>query len=61
MKLANIPKGSDIAYRRAAKIIVEQIDSELELCTQLFGTEPEKLLELLANTPDWAVFLDQDD
>lgn len=61
MKLADIPKGSETAYRRAAKMIVEQIDFELETCTRLFGTEPEKVLELLAKTPDWTVFLDEDD
>lgn len=61
MKLADIPKGSDIAYRRAAKMIVEQIDFELETCMRLFGTEPERVLELLAKTPDWTVFLDEDD
>ena len=61
MKLADIVPGSDLAYRRAAKLIAEQIDFELETCQRLFGTEPEKVLELLAATPDWTVFLDDDE
>lgn len=61
MKLADIPLGSDIAYRSAAKIVVEQVEFELETCRRLLGTEPEKVLELLANTPDWSVFLDDED
>jgi hypothetical protein len=61
MKLADIPPGSDIAYRSAAKIVAEQVDFELETCRQLLGTEPEKVLEPLANTPDWSVFLDDED
>jgi hypothetical protein len=61
MKLADIPPSSDLAYRCAAKLIAEQIDFELETCRRLFGTEPGKVLELLAATPDWAVFLHDDD
>lgn len=61
MKLADISPGSDVAYRSAAKVIAEQIEFELETCRRLFGTEPEKVLELLANTPDWTVFLDDED
>jgi hypothetical protein len=61
MKLADIPPGSDLAYRRAAKLIAEQIDFELETCQRLFGTEPGKVLELLATTPDWTVFLEEGD
>ncbi|MBI3664344.1 MAG: hypothetical protein HY234_15010 [Acidobacteria bacterium] len=61
MKLADIPPGSDLAYRRAAKLIAEQVEFELETCRQLFGTEPEKVLELLANTPDWTVFFQEED
>jgi hypothetical protein len=45
MKLADIPPGSDLAYRCAAKLIAEQIDFELETCRRLFGTEPGKVLE----------------
>ena len=48
MKLADIPPGSDIAYRSAAKIVAEQVEFELETCRRLLGTEPEKVLELLA-------------
>ncbi|MGB2890872.1 MAG: hypothetical protein WBC04_24535 [Candidatus Acidiferrales bacterium] len=61
MKLADIPPGSELAYRRAAKQIVEQVEFELETCQQLFGTEPDKVLDLLANTPDWTVFLEDED
>jgi hypothetical protein len=61
MKLADIPPGSDIAYHEAAKVIVEQIEFELETCRQLLGTEPEKVLDLLANTPDWTVFLEEEE
>lgn len=61
MKLADIPPGSELAYSRAAKLIAEQIEFELETCRQLYGTEPEKVLELLANTPDWNVFLEDGD
>jgi hypothetical protein len=60
MKLSDIPPGSDLAYRRAAKLIAEQIEFELETCRQLYGTEPERVLDLLANTPDWTVFLEDE-
>jgi hypothetical protein len=60
MKLADIPPGSDIAYRSAAKIVAEQVEFELETCRRLLGTEPDKVLELLASTPDWGVFLDDE-
>ena len=61
MKLADIPPGSETAYRCAAKLIAEQVEFELETCRRLLGTEPERVLELLANTPDWTVFLDDDE
>ena len=61
MKLADIPPGSELAYRCAAKQIAEQVEFELETCRQLFGTEPKKVLELLASTPDWIVFLGDED
>jgi len=61
MKLSDVPKGSDLAYRCAAKLILEQLDFELETCTRLFGTEPERVMDLLASTPDWTVFLDDED
>jgi len=60
MKLADISPGSDVAYLSAAKIIAEQVEFELETCRRLLGTEPDKVLELLANTPDWSVFLDDE-
>ena len=60
MKLSDIPPGSDLAYRRAAKLIAEQIEFELETCRQLYGTDPERVLDLLASTPDWTVFLEDE-
>ncbi len=48
MKLADIEKGSPTAYREAVKLIREQIEFELETCEILLGTNPEKVLELLA-------------
>jgi hypothetical protein len=42
MKLADIPPGSDIAYRCAARQIAEQVEFELETCRRLLGAEPEK-------------------
>ena len=61
MKLSDIPHGSDLASRRAAKLIAEQIEFELETCRQLYGTEPERVLDLLANTPDWTDFLEENE
>ena len=61
MKLSDIPPGSDLAYRRAAKHIAEQIEFELETCRQIYDTEPERVLDLLANTPDWTDFLEEDE
>lgn len=61
MKLAEIPPGSNLAYRCAAKQIAEQLEFELETCRRLFGTEPEKVWEILTNTPDWTTFLDDED
>ena len=53
MKLADIEKGSPTAYREAVKLICEQIEFELETCEILFGTDPEKVLELLATESTW--------
>ena len=61
MKLADIPPGSELAYHCAARQIAEQVEFELETCRRLFGTEPERVLELLANTPDWTVFFEDDE
>ena len=61
MKLSDIPPGSDLAYRRAAKLIAEQIEFELETCRQLYGTEPARVLDLLGNTPNWKDFLEEDE
>jgi len=61
MKLADIPRGSELAYRCAAKQIAEQVEFELETCRRLLGTEPERVLDLLASTPDWTVFLEEGD
>jgi len=51
MKLADIEKGSDTAYRQAMKLILEQIEFELETCEILYGTDPRKVIELLASEP----------
>jgi hypothetical protein len=48
MKLADIEKGSDAAYQQAMKLILEEIEFELETCEILFGTDPKKVIELLA-------------
>jgi hypothetical protein len=48
MKLADIEKGSDIAYQEAMKLILEAIEFELETCEILFGTDPKRVIELLA-------------
>jgi hypothetical protein len=61
MKLSDIPPGSDLAYRCAAKLVAKQIDFELETCRRLYGTEPERVLDLLANTADWTDFLEEDE
>lgn len=36
MKLTDIPPGSELAYRCAAKQIVEQVEFELETCQLLW-------------------------
>ena len=51
MKLADIPKGSELAYARAVIMIREQIAFELETCSLLYGTDPQKVLTLLATQP----------
>jgi hypothetical protein len=48
MKLADIPRGSDLAYERAVNMMREEIAFELETCSLLYGTDPERVLELLA-------------
>jgi hypothetical protein len=44
-----------VAWARAPNIV----EFELESRRRLFGTEPAKVLNLLAGTPDWTVFLVQ--
>lgn len=61
MKLADIEKGSELAYRRAARLIVEELEFELETCRQLFGTDPTEVIALLGRTPNWSVFTEDDD
>jgi hypothetical protein len=53
VKLKDIQKGTPTAYREAIKLIREQIEFELETCEILFGTDPEKVLELLATESAW--------
>ena len=47
-KARDTPKGSDLAYEEAVKIVREQIEFELETCRRLLGTDPQRVLELLA-------------
>jgi hypothetical protein len=61
MKLSDIEPGSERAYHEAAKIIIEQIEFELETCQRLLGTDPSGVITLLANTPNWDVFFEEDD
>jgi hypothetical protein len=61
MKLSEIEPGSEAAYRQAAKIVIEQIEFELETCQRLLGIDPVKLMELLGNTPDWSIFTEDDE
>lgn len=61
MKLSDIEPGSELAYREAAKLIIEQIEFELETCQWLLGTDPSGVITLLANTPDWGVFFEEDE
>ena len=61
MKLSDIEPGSERAYHEAAKIIIEQIEFELETCQRLLGTDPAGVITLLANTPDWDAFFEEDD
>jgi len=62
MKLADIPRGSPLAYRCAAKQVVKDFEFALETCSILLGTEREKLIDLLASEADWSVFLlDEED
>lgn len=42
MRLADIPSGSDIAYRCAAKVIAEQVDFELETCRRISAQNLKK-------------------
>jgi hypothetical protein len=48
MKLADISKGSSLAYECAVNLIRQQIEFELDTCEQLFGTDHKKVLEMLA-------------
>lgn len=48
MKLSQIQRGSGFAYREAVEIVRNQILLELETCERMLGTDPQKVLELLA-------------
>jgi hypothetical protein len=41
--------------------LLNKLNLSLRPVAGFLGTEPEKVLELLANTPDWSVFLDDED
>jgi hypothetical protein len=49
MKLRDIPPGSDLAYQQAVEIVREQILFELETCERMLGTDPQKVLKLIAD------------
>jgi hypothetical protein len=59
MKLADIVPGSELAYQRAARQIIEQLEAELEICRELFGTEPKEVMALLNRTENWDVFFEE--
>ena len=63
MKLADIPPGSDLAYRRAAELIAEQVEFELKNLSAPLRRSPSarESAEFLATTPDWTVSLDDKD
>jgi len=61
VKLADIPPGSDVAYRCVTRHIVEEFEFTLYTYCELLGTDPEKVLDILAREPDWSVFLDDED
>jgi hypothetical protein len=61
MKLSEIQPGSETAYHQAAKIVIKQIEFELETCKQLLGIDPVELMALLGKTPDWSVFTEEGD
>jgi hypothetical protein len=50
MKLADIEHGSELAYQRAARQIIEQLEAELEICRELFVTEPKEVMAFLSGT-----------
>jgi hypothetical protein len=61
MKLSEIEPGSETAYHQAAKIVIKQIEFELETCQRLLGIDPVELMALLGKTPDWSVFIEDGD
>jgi hypothetical protein len=56
MKLADIEPGSELAYQRAATMVIEQLEDELALCYELFGTDPRGVMDLLTKTENWNDF-----
>jgi hypothetical protein len=56
MKLSEIEPGSELAYQRAARQIIEQLEDELHICWELFGTDPRGDMAFLARTENWDVF-----
>jgi len=52
MKVASIVKGSDAAYRKAAKMVAQALEDELDTAADCLGVKPGKVLDILG-TIDW--------
>lgn len=48
LKLAEIPGGSEVAYREAVKIVTDQLIEEVQTCVDILGVAPDILLAILA-------------
>jgi hypothetical protein len=43
----DITPGSEASYLQALEMLIGQIELEIDTCSQLYGTEPRKLLAML--------------
>jgi hypothetical protein len=43
----DITPGSEASYLAALEMLIGQIDLEIDTCSQLYGTEPRRLLAML--------------
>jgi hypothetical protein len=43
----DITPGSEASYLQALEMLIGQIDLEIDTCSQLYGTEPRRLLAML--------------